>query len=180
MIRRGTNYGPSLPPGVLEDDGADRGLMFAFVGAHLTGSSSSSSPVGQRRQVHRRARRAGPADRPYRTAASSPSRTVRSAAASGVLPDFVVNRGGEYCFMPACARCAGSPISTPELRRFVVADHFSGPRALLRPRVRHHRRVHLSSPERPGHLVLVLDVFPSAAPPRCSPTRCATGSASGR
>ena len=35
MIRRGTNYGPSLPPGVPEDDGADRGLMFAFVGAHL-------------------------------------------------------------------------------------------------------------------------------------------------
>ena len=35
MIRRGTTYGPQLPPGVLEDDGADRGLMFAFVGAHL-------------------------------------------------------------------------------------------------------------------------------------------------
>ena len=35
MIRRGTAYGPLLPEGVLEDDGADRGLMFAFVGAHL-------------------------------------------------------------------------------------------------------------------------------------------------
>ncbi len=35
MIRRGTAYGPELPPGVLEDDGVDRGLMFAFVGAHL-------------------------------------------------------------------------------------------------------------------------------------------------
>ena len=35
MIRRGTNYGPPLPAGVLEDDGADRGLIFAFVGAHL-------------------------------------------------------------------------------------------------------------------------------------------------
>ncbi len=35
MIRRGTNYGTPLPPGVLEDDGADRGLVFAFVGAHL-------------------------------------------------------------------------------------------------------------------------------------------------
>ena len=34
MIRRGTTYGPPLPPGVLEDDGADRGLMFAFIGAH--------------------------------------------------------------------------------------------------------------------------------------------------
>ena len=35
MIRRGTAYGPLLPEGVMEDDGADRGLMFAFVGAHL-------------------------------------------------------------------------------------------------------------------------------------------------
>ena len=35
MIRRGTAYGPELPEGVLEDDGVDRGLMFAFVGAHL-------------------------------------------------------------------------------------------------------------------------------------------------
>ena len=35
MIRRGTNYGQPLPPGVLKDDGADRGLLFAFVGAHL-------------------------------------------------------------------------------------------------------------------------------------------------
>ena len=35
MIRRGTAYGPLLPEGVLEDDGAERGLMFAFVGAHL-------------------------------------------------------------------------------------------------------------------------------------------------
>ena len=35
MIRRGTAYGPPLPEGVLEDDGVDRGLMFAFVGAHL-------------------------------------------------------------------------------------------------------------------------------------------------
>lgn len=35
MIRRGAVYGPPLPEGVLEDDGADRGLMFAFIGAHL-------------------------------------------------------------------------------------------------------------------------------------------------
>jgi Dyp-type peroxidase family len=35
MIRRGTAYGPLLPEGVLEDDGVDRGLMFAFVGAHI-------------------------------------------------------------------------------------------------------------------------------------------------
>ena len=35
MIRRGTSYGPMLPDGVLEDDGADRGIIFVFAGAHL-------------------------------------------------------------------------------------------------------------------------------------------------
>src|SRR5262249_27372962 len=35
MIRRGTSYGPPLPTGALEDDGAERGLMFAFIGAHI-------------------------------------------------------------------------------------------------------------------------------------------------
>ena len=35
MIRRGTSYGPPLPPDVVEDDGADRGIMFAFLGAHI-------------------------------------------------------------------------------------------------------------------------------------------------
>src|SRR5712671_813988 len=35
MIRRGTSYGPPLPDGLFEDDGVDRGLMFAFIGAHL-------------------------------------------------------------------------------------------------------------------------------------------------
>ena len=35
MIRRGTSYGPELPAGVLDDDGADRGLMFVFLGTDL-------------------------------------------------------------------------------------------------------------------------------------------------
>jgi deferrochelatase/peroxidase EfeB len=35
MIRRGTSYGPMLPDGVLEDDGADRGIVFVFAGSHL-------------------------------------------------------------------------------------------------------------------------------------------------
>ena len=64
MIRRGTTYGPPLPAGVLEDDGAERGLMFAFVGAHLARQFEFvQRRVGQRRQVLRRARREGSADR---------------------------------------------------------------------------------------------------------------------
>ena len=35
MIRRGTSYGPPLPEGVLEDDGAERGIVFVFIGSHV-------------------------------------------------------------------------------------------------------------------------------------------------
>jgi len=100
MIRRGTAYGPPLPPGVLEDDGADRGLMFAFVGAHLGrqfefvqsqwindgvffGAGDDKDPI------------VGSNDG---EAFTVPRRPVRRRLQG--LPRFVVNRGGEYCFMP--------------------------------------------------------------------------------
>ena len=35
FLRRGTNYGPPLPKGVLEDDGAERGGVFLLIGAYL-------------------------------------------------------------------------------------------------------------------------------------------------
>ena len=44
-----------------------------------------------------------------------------------------------------------------------MADHFSGPRALADPASDITDVFTFPSPERPGHLVLVLDVFPSAA-----------------
>ena len=98
MIRRGTAYGPPLPEGLLEDDGADRGLMFAFVGAHLgrqfefvqsewvnggsfIGAEDAKDPI------------IGNSD-----SFSIPRRPVRRRLQE--LPQFVVNRGGEYCFMP--------------------------------------------------------------------------------
>ncbi|MFD0629802.1 hypothetical protein ACFQ2K_51675 [Streptomyces sanglieri] len=34
-LRRGTPYGPMLPEGELEDDGAERGIVFLFIGADL-------------------------------------------------------------------------------------------------------------------------------------------------
>ena len=61
-----------------------------------------------------------------------------------------------------------------------MADHFSGPRALADPASDITDVFTFPSPERPGHLVLVLDVFPPPRPRRCSPTRSATASASGR
>ena len=45
-----------------------------------------------------------------------------------------------------------------------MADHFSGPRALADPASDITDVYAFPSPERPGHLVLVLDVFPAAAP----------------
>ncbi len=101
MIRRGTAYGPPLPEGVLEDDGADRGLMFAFVGAHLGrqfefvqsqwindgvffGGEDAKDPiVGSNEEG---------------TSFTVPRRPVRRRLQG--LPRFVVTRGGEYCFMP--------------------------------------------------------------------------------
>ncbi|MGW2643336.1 Dyp-type peroxidase [Streptomyces sp. NPDC001393] len=102
MIRRGAVYGPPLPDGVLEDDGADRGLMFAFIGAHLGrqfefvqsqwmndgvffGAGNAMDPV------------VGAAD--GEAGYTIPRRPVRRRLAP--LPRFVVTRGGEYCFLPS-------------------------------------------------------------------------------
>ena len=35
ILRRGTNYGPPLPEGILEDDGVNRGGVFILIGAHI-------------------------------------------------------------------------------------------------------------------------------------------------
>ncbi|MBA2960938.1 Dyp-type peroxidase [Ramlibacter sp. MAH-25] len=104
MIRRGTAYGPLLPDGVLEDDGADRGLMFAFVGAHLKrqfefvqsewinggdflGLGDAVDPV------------TGAADGSGEF--TIPRRPLPRRLRS--LSNFVVTRGGEYGFMPSLA-----------------------------------------------------------------------------
>jgi len=102
MIRRGTAYGPLLPEGQLEDDGADRGLMFAFVGAYIGrqfefvqsqwindgmffGANQDKDPVmGSMGE-----------DESF----SIPGRPLRKRLQG--LPRFVVTRGGEYCFMPS-------------------------------------------------------------------------------
>lgn len=102
MIRRGTSYGPALPEGVLEDDGAERGIMFVFAGAHLKrqfefvktqwlndgifiGAPLESDPL------------VGPRD--GAGTFTIPHRPIRRRLAD--LPPFVVTRGGEYCFAPS-------------------------------------------------------------------------------
>jgi Dyp-type peroxidase family len=100
MIRRGTNYGPSLPPGTLEDDGADRGLMFAFVGARL----DRQFEFVQREWINDGKFIGAPDEHDPLIGVSDggtftvPRRPIRRRLTG--LPNFVVNRGGEYCFMP--------------------------------------------------------------------------------
>ena len=101
MFRRGTSYGPMLPEGVLEDDGADRGIVFVFVGAH---------PKRQFEFVKTQWLNDGifigaPAEKDPLAGANDgsgtftvPQRPIRRRLKS--MPPFVITRGGEYCFAP--------------------------------------------------------------------------------
>jgi Dyp-type peroxidase family len=101
MIRRGTSYGPALPDGVLEDDGAERGIIFVFAGAHLKrqfefvktqwlndgifiGAPTEKDPL------------VGPND--GSGSFTIPTKPIRRRLQQ--MPPFVVTRGGEYCFAP--------------------------------------------------------------------------------
>lgn len=101
MIRRGTSYGPMLADDVLEDDGADRGIVFVFAGTHLgrqfefvktqwindgvfIGTPEETDPLVGGVQ--------GPTD------FSIPRVPIRRRLRD--LPPLVTTRGGEYCFAP--------------------------------------------------------------------------------
>jgi Dyp-type peroxidase family len=101
FLRRGTNYGPPLPEGVLEDDGAERGGVFLLIGADLRrqfefvqsqwvadgnfiGHGTEQDPILAPDQE----------DGIF----TIPKRPIRRRLHG--LPQFVSVRGGEYCFMP--------------------------------------------------------------------------------
>ena len=102
MIRRGTSYGPPLPEGELADDGADRGLCFVFVGAHLdrqfefvqTQWAGDGRAFGAPDEVDPLI---GPND--GAGVLTIPARPIRRRLTD--LPRFVTTRGGEYCFAPS-------------------------------------------------------------------------------
>jgi Dyp-type peroxidase family len=101
FLRRGTNYGPPLPEGVLEDDGADRGGAFLFIGAHLTRQFEfvQSQWVTDGNFISH-----GTEQDPIIGNANDggiytiPKRPIRRRLHG--LPQFVAVRGGEYFFMP--------------------------------------------------------------------------------
>ncbi len=101
MIRRGTSYGPPLPEGVLDDDGADRGIVFVFAGTHLArqfefvkgqwlndgifiGAPEEKDPLVGAAGGHGQF--------------TIPQRPIRRRLQG--IPPLVVTRGGEYCFAP--------------------------------------------------------------------------------
>ncbi|MEU9158384.1 Dyp-type peroxidase [Streptomyces sp. NPDC048417] len=101
LIRRGTTYGPPLPEGVLEDDGADRGLVGVFMGAHLerqfefikaewVNDGNFIGYPGEKDPVAGHHGGTG--------SVTIPEKPVRRRLRN--LPSFVVTRGGEYCFLP--------------------------------------------------------------------------------
>jgi Dyp-type peroxidase family len=101
MIRRGTAYGPLLPDGVMEDDGVDRGLMFAFVGAYI----GRQFEFVQTQWINDAVFFGADQDKDPVTGSMGddegftvPRRPVRKRLKG--IPRFVITRGGEYCFMP--------------------------------------------------------------------------------
>jgi Dyp-type peroxidase family len=102
MLRRGTVYGPPLPEGQLEDDGVDRGFMFAFIGAHIDRQFEfiQSQWLNSGEFAGR-----GDAKDPIAGACNGtetftiPERPIRRSI--GGMPRFVVTRGGEYAFLPS-------------------------------------------------------------------------------
>ncbi len=101
MIRRGTSYGPPLPEGVLDDDGADRGIVFVFAGTHLdrqfefvkTQWLNDGVFIGAPEERDPLVGSAGGSGR-----FTIPQRPIRRRLPG--IPPFVVTRGGEYCFVP--------------------------------------------------------------------------------
>ena len=101
MIRRGTSYGPILRDGILDDDGADRGIVFIFAGAHLNRQFEFVKTQWLNDGIFIGA----PAEKDPLTGSNDssgmftiPQRPIRRRLPN--LPPFVITRGGEYCFAP--------------------------------------------------------------------------------
>ncbi|MFD4608876.1 Dyp-type peroxidase [Streptomyces sp. NPDC058440] len=100
-LRRGTTYGPMLPEGRLDDDGAERGIVFIFMGADLVrqfeflktqwGNDGDFVGLGTERDPLI-------GDNDGTGTFTIPRRPVRRRLQQ--LPRFAITKGGEYLFMP--------------------------------------------------------------------------------
>jgi Dyp-type peroxidase family len=101
LIRRGTAYGPLLPEGSVEDDGAERGIFFVFIGADLKRQFEFVQSEWVNQGIFIGAPRekdpiVGPHD--GTDVFTIPREPIRQRLHG--LPRFVTNRGGEYFFLP--------------------------------------------------------------------------------
>jgi Dyp-type peroxidase family len=102
MIRRGTSYGPPLPAGVMDDDGAERGIVFLFIGAHLDRQFefvksqwlNDGNFIGLDQEKDLLA-----GDNDGTGSFTIPRRPIRRHLEG--VERFVITRGGEYCFLPS-------------------------------------------------------------------------------
>ncbi|MEU4330940.1 Dyp-type peroxidase [Nonomuraea dietziae] len=100
-LRRGTTYGPMLPEGQLEDDGAERGIVFIFMGADLvrqfeflkTQWANDGDFVGLGTEKDPLV-----GDNDATGTFTIPHRPIRRRLQQ--LPRFTITKGGEYLFMP--------------------------------------------------------------------------------
>ena len=115
MIRRGTSYGPVLPEGVLEDDGADRGHHLRLRRrASQTSVRVRQDPVAERRHLHRRPEREGPTGRTERRLRNA-SRFPHGRSGGGCSSSHRSSSpaGASTASHRVCAPCVGWPNSRP-------------------------------------------------------------------
>ncbi|MGY5060803.1 Dyp-type peroxidase [Streptomyces sp. 900105755] len=102
MIRRGTNYGPPLPAGVLDDDGADRGIVFVFIGSQIERQfefvksqwldDGNFTGLGREKDLLT-------GDNDGAGDFTIPQHPIRRRLHG--VERFVITRGGEYFFLPS-------------------------------------------------------------------------------
>lgn len=102
LLRRSTMYGPILPEGVMEDDGQDRGIIFAGIcsslsrqfefiktdwlnGGNFAGISTEKDPITGKNEGE--------------GIFTIPDKPIRHRVKE--LPSFSITKGGEYFFVPS-------------------------------------------------------------------------------
>jgi Dyp-type peroxidase family len=101
VLRRGTNYGPPLPEGTLEDDGIQRGIVFLLIGAYIKRQFEFiQSQWVTDGDFIRQGREQDPivGNNEGDGVFTIPQRPIRRRLHG--LPRFVTVLGGEYYFMP--------------------------------------------------------------------------------
>ena len=102
VVRRGFVFGPMLPEGATEDDGAERGSVFAFLNANLARQFEFIKSAWQNEGNFvslddEKDPISGPND--GTGTFTIPRRPVRRRLQG--IPRFVTTKGGEYCFLPS-------------------------------------------------------------------------------